>query len=246
MTTTSRHEQALDAIGRDIIAGSLSDDAPITIEQLQQRYGATRGVVRESLRVLESKGMLASRRRTGIHIQPMHHWQVTDPMVVRWRLDGPGRADQLRALTEVRLALEPVACRFAALRATQEARDRLRETVARLRVNAEAGRLERHLDADLDFHTQILEASGNEIFRSLGGMVREVLIARRRQGLIKEQQTLHAIERHERVAAAIIDADPDAAEAAMHDLLAEVRLELSAREDVDTTTEGEASTSPAI
>lgn len=218
-----RHISVLNALGADIVAGRLSLATPVTLEQLQERYTASRGLVRECMRILEGMGMLRSQRRTGITIQPPESWDVYDSRLIRWRLEGPDRDVQLQVLTELRLGLEPVASRLAALRASDSERDELRETVAMLRVYGEAERHDRHLDLDLNFHGLILKASHNPMYAAMVPVIREVLAARRRQQHIEKLAVMAALERHERVAEAILKHDEYEAEIAMHELLAEVR-----------------------
>ena len=64
--------------------------------------------------MLESMGMVASRRRVGITIQPPEKWNVFDPRVIRWRLDSDDRAAQLVSLSELRRGFEPAAAALAA------------------------------------------------------------------------------------------------------------------------------------
>ena len=83
-------------------------------------YAVSRTVAREAIRVLESMGLVTSRRRVGVTVTPRAQWNVFDPMLIRWRLAGSGRADQLRSLSELRAGFEPAAARYAATRATPE------------------------------------------------------------------------------------------------------------------------------
>ncbi|MFD1719623.1 FadR/GntR family transcriptional regulator [Georgenia deserti] len=226
--TPLRHVHVLNGLGADIVAGRLEPGTSVTLDQLQDRYGASRGLVRECMRILEGLGMLRSQRRTGIEIRPPESWNAYDPMIIRWRLEGPDREEQLQVLTELRLGLEPVASRLAALRAAEDERDELREVMAMLRANGEAGRQSRHLDADLRFHAVIMTASHNPMYTAMVPVVREVLQARRRHEEIDRPHVLAALDRHERVARAVLAGDEQEAELAMHDLLAEVRQTLSA------------------
>lgn len=223
MTSPLLHLSVLDAIGADIVAGHLPPGAALTLEQLQLRYKASRGLVRECMRILETMGMLRSQRRTGIEVLPQQSWNVRDPVLIRWRLEGPYYNSQLTSLTELRLGLEPVAARLAAIRATTEERDELREICAVLRLYGEAGRSDKHLDADLRFHTLILQATHNEMYSSMSSTVREMLIARRKHGLIENDDIPAALERHDAVMRAIVAGDEQEAENAMHILLDEVR-----------------------
>ena len=60
-----------------IAAGTLAVGQVLTLD-ICQEY-AVRSVAREAIRVLESMGLVASRRRVGITIQPRHKWNVFDP-----------------------------------------------------------------------------------------------------------------------------------------------------------------------
>lgn len=217
------HVGVLDALGRDIVAGFLRPEEPLTLEKLQERYGASRGIVRECMRVLEGAGLLRSQRRTGITVLPESSWNVYDSRVIRWRLEGPDRDEQLRQLTELRLGLEPVGARLAALHATESERYRIREAVAMMRLNAESDRMADHLGSDCTFHGLVLRASHNPMYAAMVDVVREVLVARRQRHEFGIEYIVAALGRHERVARAISDGDEFEAEAAMHDLLSEVR-----------------------
>ena len=100
-----------------IYAGDYALGAPLRQEELAEDLQVSRTPLREAIRVLESMGLVASRRRVGITIQPRHHWNVFDPRVIRWRLDGGDRTEQLLSLSELRRGIEPVAASLAAQRA---------------------------------------------------------------------------------------------------------------------------------
>ena len=89
-------------------------------DELAERYEVSRTVVREAVRVLESMHLVESRRRVGVTVLPTERWNVYDPQVITWRLAGSDRARQLRSLTVLRSAVEPVAARLAAELATPE------------------------------------------------------------------------------------------------------------------------------
>src|SRR5689334_19420375 len=107
------HAGGLDRLGQEIVSGTLPVDAVVRIDQLDERFGVSRSVVREAIRVLSSMGLVETRRRLGVRVLPSTHWNVFDPRVIRWRLDGPGRADQLVSLGELRRGVEPVAAELA-------------------------------------------------------------------------------------------------------------------------------------
>jgi len=220
------HSSVLEAVGAEITAGELPAGAVLTLEQLQQRFGVSRTVARETMRSLEQLGLVTSRRRVGLVVRPSSDWVVFDPRVIRWRLAGPHRLGQLRSLTELRAAVEPVAAAAAARHADPEEVDRLLAVVARMRELGEAGRLEEFLAADVEFHTLLLRAGRNEMFAALTDVVAEVLAGRTRHGLMPARPHAEALDAHEAVAAAVRARDPEAAERAMTVITAEIRAAL--------------------
>ncbi|GAB2732072.1 FCD domain-containing protein [Salinifilum aidingensis] len=213
----------LDTIGREITGGQLPTGHVLTLDVLEERFGVSRTVARESMRILQSMGLVTSRRRVGITVQPRESWNVFDPRVIWWRLAGEGRDAQLRSLTELRIAVEPLAAASAARNASGEVRSRVVELSAAMRARGEAGELDEFLEVDVEFHTALLRASGNEMFEALADVVAVVLRGRTQLGLMPHQPVSQALALHEQVAEAVADARSDDAENAMRELLAEVR-----------------------
>lgn len=217
------HTSVLDNIGLRITSGDLAEGRVLTLDGMQEQFGVSRTVARETMRVLESMGLVTSRRRVGITVQPQSSWQVYDPRLIGWRLAGPHRDAQLRALTELRIAVEPVAAARAAWNASAKERDRLLDLAAGMRRLGEAGELEQFLELDIAFHTLLLEAGGNEMFAALKDVVAAVLRGRTTLGLMPEKPVPSALALHEDVARAVAARFPEAAELAMRALVAEVR-----------------------
>ncbi|MET4060537.1 DNA-binding FadR family transcriptional regulator [Arthrobacter sp. UYP6] len=213
----------IDAIGADIVAGELQPGDRLTLDGLQEKFGVSRTVVRDCMRILESMNLVYSKRRIGIVVQDPDTWNVFDSRIIRWRLSGPGRDSQFRTLTELRVAVEPMAAAGAARHAGEEERSTLVELAARLRLLGEAGRLEDFLAADIAFHTLLLRSSGNEMFASLDEVVAEVLTGRTHQGLMPDHPREVALQGHERVARAVAEGNGDQAMQEMAALLEEVR-----------------------
>lgn len=217
------HSSVLDTLGLQITGGELPAGHVLTLEGIQDRFGVSRTVARETMRLLESRGLVASRRRVGITVQPRTSWQVYDPRVIWWRLSGPGRDAQLRSLTELRIAIEPLAARRAARSASAAERERLVELAEVMRLQGEAGALEEFLELDIEFHTLLLGASGNEMFRALTDVVAVVLRGRTTLGLMPHKPVASALDLHEQVAHAVSAGLGGTAENAMRELLTEVR-----------------------
>src|SRR5699024_1688161 len=108
-------------------------------------------------------------------------------------------------LMELRVAVEPMAARLAAARATAAQRAELRRLAGRLRALGDdsRGASDEFLDADVAFHDLLLVASGNPQLIALRGAVREVLSGRSRLGLTPSVPAAGTLEEHEEVAAAV-------------------------------------------
>ena len=217
----STHDALLDRLGALIAGGELAPGQVVRADELGTRYGVSRTVVREAVRVLEAMGLVTSRRRVGTIVAPRERWNVHDPRLIRWRLDGPGRDEQLRSLAELRSGVEPVAAGLAARRATPAQCGELMRAVMDMAVHGRTGDLEAYLEADVRFHATLLAASGNEMLAALPGTVAEVLSGRTRHDLMPARPEPLAIRLHGDVAEAVQAGDAAAAEAAMRAILDE-------------------------
>ncbi|MFF9487286.1 FadR/GntR family transcriptional regulator [Streptomyces sp. NPDC014676] len=214
MSTTGRglHGRVLDTLGPEITAGECPPGSVLRTDELAQRFDVSRSVMREVVRVLESMHLVESRRRVGVTVLPAHEWNVYDPQVIRWRLAGADRPRQLRSLTVLRSAIEPVAAGLAARHATPEQCAELTECALGMVANSSGHRLEGYLFHDVAFHRVILTASGNEMFARLGDVVAEVLSGRTHHDVMFEDPDPAAVTLHVQLAEAVRERDAARAE----------------------------------
>ncbi|TQK27112.1 FCD domain-containing protein [Arthrobacter sp. SLBN-53] len=215
------HENVLTALGTAVVSGAYPAGQVINLERVSAEHGVSRSVAREAVRVLESMGMVASRRRVGITIQSPEHWNVFDPRLIRWRLDSGDRAAQLVSLSELRRGFEPAAAALAAQRADPHHCRIMAAAVSDMVMHGRSGDLDSYLQADKVFHRTLLEASGNEMFRALNAVVAEVLTGRTHHGMMPAAPEPEAIALHDEVARAIRLRDADGAERAMRAIIDE-------------------------
>ncbi|MET9118504.1 FadR/GntR family transcriptional regulator [Streptomyces longwoodensis] len=215
MSTSGRglHGRVLDTLGPAITAGEYPPGSVLRTDELAQRFDVSRSVMREAVRVLESMHLVASRRRVGVTVLPSAEWNVYDPQVIRWRLAGADRPRQLRSLTVLRSAVEPVAAGLAARHATAEQCAALTECALGMVATSRGHRLEEYLVHDMAFHRVILTASGNEMFARLGDVVAEVLTGRTQHEVMFPDPDPAAVTLHVQVAEAVREGDAARAEA---------------------------------
>ena len=224
-----RHATVLDRIGAEIAGGVRAPGEVLTLDGIGSEYGVSRSVAREAVRVLESMGLVASRRRVGVTVQPRNGWNLFDPRIIAWRLEGPQRAEQLVSLAELRRGIEPAAAALAAQRATAEQCRQLATAVSDMVTTGRRGDLEAYLRADQRFHRTLLEASGNDMFSALAGLVEGALEGRTHHHLMPAQPERGAIDLHDEVARAVRHGDAAAAQHAMEAIIDEAAAAVTAQ-----------------
>ena len=221
-----RPESMSAALGREIVGGSLQPGAVLTLDGLQDRFGVSRTVARDGVKVLESLGLLYSKRRVGLVVTGEDQWNVYAPSVIAWRLESEHSRKAYVELSQLRIAVEPEAAELAAHHRSEDQVEELLGLAARMRRLGEAGRLEQFMVADVAFHRLLLQAGGNSMFSALGDVVAEVLTGRTQHGLMPERPKPEALDAHEAVARGVAEQDARTARENMQLLVDEVRRAL--------------------
>lgn len=217
------HQSVLAAIGEDLTSGRVAAGEVLSMEQIEARYGVSRTVVREVIKVLESVGVVSSRRRVGVTFQPEDAWDALSPVIIHWRLAGPQRPNQLREVSELRRGVEPQSARLAAQRATEEQIVVLRTAAQGMETTGPKGDLQAYLQHDIDFHRTLLAASGNALLSGFAPFVIEALAGRTEHDLMPAVPARQAIDWHLEVAEAIAAGDPERAEETMRLIVSEAQ-----------------------
>ncbi len=216
------HRGVLERLGTAITTGTYPPGHVLTLDGVCADYAVSRTVAREAVQVLQSMGLVESRRRTGVTVRPTSAWNAFDPSVIRWRLAGPERTSQLRQLTELRAAIEPLAAAAAAEHASAAQRDRLVRLAVLMEDTGSRGDLDTFLDHDVAFHRVLLEGSGNDMFAGLSDVVEAVLRGRTAHRLMPSEPKPEARRLHAVVADAVAGGESEVAQAAMTAIVAEV------------------------
>lgn len=164
------------ALGQSIVLGEYGPDRSLPAESaLCERFGTSRTVVREAVKMLAAKGMISSKPRQGIRVLAEEHWNIFDPDLLEWSLKGKLSDDVLREFFQLRIAVEPEAAALAARLASQARIEALGATLERMQ--AEPPDSPAALAADIEFHIQILYATGNRFYIRLRDFIRTALDA---------------------------------------------------------------------
>lgn len=213
------HGRVVDELGQAIASGDLPVDAQLVPEEVGERFGVSRTVVREAFKVLETKGMVEARPKTGTRILPVDRWDLLDQDVIGWRVAGPARDSQLRELLDLRTAVEPLAAKRFAQSRDHEAVTALRHHCEAMLTAIDSGDASAFTAADIAFHAELLTGSGNLILAQISGAVEAALRAREDLDLLPEQLGHEVVASHAAIADAIESGSPEAAEQASRALI---------------------------
>lgn len=185
--------------------------------EASDRLKVSRTAYREALRILSAKGLVESRPKTGTKVSPRVKWHMLDPDVLQWIFEFEPSDALLESLFQLRRIVEPEAAALAAMRRTDDHILRMVKALDGMTANTlatEAGR-----QADQDFHAALLEASGNPFLTTLtsgvGAAVAWTTEFKQRHAPLRRDP----IPDHRRVFEGVVARNPDAARAAMTDLV---------------------------
>jgi len=200
-------------VGGRIKPGTILDGE---VEASGQRR-VSRSAYREAVLILTAKGLVHSRPKIGTRVTERDQWRLLDPDVLAWMFAKEPQRDLLISLFELRKFVEPEAAALAAERRTLEQLNRMGgvlEIMAQESLHTDRGRI-----ADKAFHAALLSASANPFVMSLSSSITAVvawstMFKERTQRLERD-----AVPDHIKVYEAIAARNPNAARAAMLELI---------------------------
>ncbi|MDQ6524927.1 GntR family transcriptional regulator [Nocardioides sp. LHD-245] len=183
-------EEAHRRIRTDIIEGRIRPNVHLVANDLAQQLQISRTPIREALQLLANEGLVVATKRG---------------FVVREH-----SAEEIRLIYEVRAALEEMAARLAALRATDEHITALEKLGAHTKAAAESPR-DVIVDLNDAFHEAIMIAAGNPRLANINARNSEHFFNYNIAKLYSHEEAALAIAEHEAMLKAIKKRDPDAA-----------------------------------
>ncbi|HEX6342431.1 GntR family transcriptional regulator [Umezawaea sp.] len=200
--------QTVDVLRELVLTGEIPPGERVNEVELAQRLGISRGPLREAIRHLSSEGLLVLVPNKGAHVPQAD-------------------ADDVRALFELRTALECAAAELAASRRTDADVARLREVCAESRRDYQGGvRFPYRLD--LAFHQALLDAARSPRIAEQVRLVQQRVVLLR-SGLKDDPPHQNAsLDDHDALVEAVAAGDSHGANRVMRRHLSRVRAQMSA------------------
>ncbi|WP_246434638.1 FadR/GntR family transcriptional regulator [Teredinibacter haidensis] len=198
-------------------------DSLPSIAELSEKFGASRAVIRESLKSLEAKGIIEIANGKRAKIKPVTSEPLLDYFQRFMQVDQRAAWE----FAEIRIALEIQSVSLAIQRGSDAELHGLYALVREMRENMHNA--EAFADLDVRFHLLIAHATHNTMMVHLLESLRDAIRASVRKGLHKRlnREQMSAVQGfHERLAERLIKRDVDGATEAMHAHFDEIAMSL--------------------
>ncbi len=189
-------------------------------QELSDLFGVSRTVVREGLQALSGMGVI--RVSQGIRAQVIK----ADPAALAaiMRISAGAGTKGMENLLAVRGILEPEVAALAAIHASLNDIDRMREAV--VSMDGALDDVSRFIDADEQFHISLAEATGNELLSRITSPVVNLLQEMRRIAVQAPGAMQRAQVWHHAILENVQGRDPVGARSAMQSHLTQIRGEI--------------------
>lgn len=209
-------ELVADHIRRRILSGQLAEGLPTEVVLLEE-FSVSRPTMREALRILETEGLVRTRR--GKQGGAVVRRPTVDTAAYHVGLVLQGSGVDLRDLADARMLLEPLC---AAMAAGRPDRKKVAAELDRLTDASEKllGRGEEFTSSLLEFHEALVAACGSQTLRVLVGTMERVWQGQERAWAAEASERgsypdvegqKKALESHRRIARRIAEGDDEGA-----------------------------------
>jgi GntR family transcriptional repressor for pyruvate dehydrogenase complex len=205
-------EEIADRIRLLILDGTFAAGQSLPAERaLAERFGVSRGSIRDAFRTLETIGLLVTRHGQGTFPQELDVDRLVAPLasVLSYRHDLQDE------LLDVRRMFEPAVARVAAARVTDEDLADLQRILDAQRKKLKTGRSA--IVEDTAFHQVLARATRNRVVVSIMATLNDLLVESRKRTLKQKGRPGRSIQGHEAVVAALRQRDAAAAAEAMRE-----------------------------
>jgi len=183
----------------DIIYGRLAQGSKVKEEELAQRFGISRGPLREAIQRLEGSKLVLRVPRSGVRVVTLDEKMMTDIYVVREALEG-------------------MSARLAAKSMPNNEIDNLWQLLDQHQKNIEQAEGKNYFqkEGDLDFHYRIaLSSENNWLLQLLGSELYQLLRICRQRSSKQPLRPVKALNEHHMIMEAMSSRDEELAEVLM-------------------------------
>lgn len=218
------YQRIVSQIEERIVAGELKTGDQLPAEnELAKQFGVSRTAVREAIKTLHEKRLVEIRPGKGTFITNGMPDGVRHSLGMLMKFGAPNGSANL---VEVREILEPEIAALAAKRITDEYIATMREAVEIMDTALED--VDRFVEADLDFHLALAEATQNPFIPLLMDSIIDLLREHRKRTGLTEGGLERGQYHHKKILQAVMRRDSKAARKYMQDHLEQVRKDSEA------------------
>lgn len=201
----SLRDQVYDFVKEMIIMREIKPDEKINEEQLAERLRVSRTPIRETLCRLENEGIVKVIPRRGAFVVKQCKERVIE-------------------ILQIREVLEGLVARLVTQNGDEKTLNKLKRSLERISSTPEEdGHLQKYTNADVEFHSLLLDASNNHMLQNMMGIVNAHLQVIRLRTVVLPGRAKKTVEEHYRVLEAIERGDAKAAERLMRKHIESVR-----------------------
>jgi DNA-binding GntR family transcriptional regulator len=211
--SVSGAEAAYERLREQFLAGRLMPGQRLVESELVESLGVSRAIVRSVLSRLAHDGLVDKEPNRGARVRMVSEEEAIE-------------------ITQVRAALEGVAARFAAMNATTEDCEAMREILAEMRVLLGQNDLLAYSECNRRLHKLILTASGHMTAQRLIANLRAQMVRFQYRTILVPGRPNQSLAEHTAIVDAIVAHDADKAEAAMRTHLLHVTENLAQTQQV--------------
>jgi len=176
---------------------------------LAERFGVSRGSVRDALRTLETIGLIETRHGQGTFPKELDVNRLVAPLASVLTYSH----DLQEELLDVRRMFEPAVARAAAARVTEDDLAEMAQLIQAQRQKLKSGRSA--IVEDTAFHAVLARATGNRVIVRIMETLNDLLVESRKLTLKQKGRPARSLRGHENVVAALRVRDAEAAGRAM-------------------------------
>lgn len=198
-------DQVYDFVKEMIIMREIKPDEKINEEQLAERLRVSRTPIRETLCRLENEGIVKVIPRRGAFVVRQCKEKVIE-------------------ILQIREVLEGLVAWLVTQNRDEKTLDKLKRCLERISSTPEEdGHLQKYTNADVEFHSLLLDASNNHMLQNMMGIVNAHLQIIRLRTVVLPGRAKKTVEEHYRVLEAIEKGNAKAAERLMRKHIESVR-----------------------